>query len=112
MQVYALYEDGNYDDAIIAADRFIQLHPGNRDIAYAYYLKAICYYMQIVDVGRDQKMTELALQGARRCRAPLPRQQICPRRQAEARLHPRSSGRQGDGDRPLLPEAAANIWRR
>jgi outer membrane protein assembly factor BamD len=61
MQVYALYEDGKYDDAIIAADRFIQLHPGHRDVAYAYYLKSICYYMQIVDVGRDQKLTELAL---------------------------------------------------
>ena len=61
MQVYALYEDGKFDDAIIAADRFIQLHPGHRDVAYAYYLKAICYYMQIVDVGRDQKLTELAL---------------------------------------------------
>jgi outer membrane protein assembly factor BamD len=61
MQVYALYEDGKYDDAIIAADRFIQLHPGHRDVAYSYYLKAICYYMQIVDVGRDQKLTELAL---------------------------------------------------
>jgi outer membrane protein assembly factor BamD len=61
MQIYALYEDGRYNDAVIAADRFIQLHPGNRDVAYAYYLKAICYYMQIVDVGRDQKLTELAL---------------------------------------------------
>ena len=61
MQIFALYEDGKYDDAIIAADRFIQLHPGHRDVAYAYYLKAICYYMQIVDVGRDQKLTELAL---------------------------------------------------
>jgi outer membrane protein assembly factor BamD len=61
MQVYALYEDGKYNDAVIAADRFIQLHPGSRDVAYAYYLKAICYYMQIVDVGRDQKLTELAL---------------------------------------------------
>jgi len=61
MQIYALYEDGKYDDAVLAADRFIQLHPGHRDVAYAYYLKAICYYMQIVDVGRDQKLTELAL---------------------------------------------------
>jgi len=61
MQVYSLYEGGKYDDAIIAADRFIQLHPGHKDVAYAYYLKAICYYMQIVDVGRDQKLTELAL---------------------------------------------------
>jgi outer membrane protein assembly factor BamD len=61
MQVYALFEGNKYDDAIIAADRFIQLHPGHKDVAYAYYLKAICYYMQIVDVGRDQKLTELAL---------------------------------------------------
>src|ERR1700693_2885279 len=61
MQVYALYEDGKYDDAVLAADRFIQLHPGHRDVSYAYYLKAICYYMQIVDVGRDQRLTELAL---------------------------------------------------
>jgi outer membrane protein assembly factor BamD len=61
MQIYAQYEAGNYNDAVIAAGRFIQLHPGNRDVAYAYYLKAICYYMQIVDVGRDQKLTELAL---------------------------------------------------
>src|SRR6202140_1984882 len=61
MQVYSLYQDGKYDDAVIAADRFIQLHPGHKDVAYAYYLKAICYYMQIVDVGRDQKLTELAL---------------------------------------------------
>jgi outer membrane protein assembly factor BamD len=61
MQIYALFQDGKYNDAIIAADRFIQLHPGNREVGYAYYVKAICYYMQIVDVGRDQKLTELAL---------------------------------------------------
>jgi outer membrane protein assembly factor BamD len=36
MGVYSLYESGSYDQAIIAADRFIQLHPGHRDVAYAY----------------------------------------------------------------------------
>jgi outer membrane protein assembly factor BamD len=61
MAAYAQYENGNYGQAIIAADRFIQLHPGNRDVVYAYYLKAISYYVQIVDVERDQKTTELAL---------------------------------------------------
>jgi len=61
MEIYADYQNGKYDDAIIAADRFIQLHPGNADIAYAYYVKAICYYIQITDVGRDQKTTELAV---------------------------------------------------
>jgi len=61
MGAYSLYQAQKYDDAILALDRFIQLHPGNRDAAYAYYLKALCYYVQIVDVGRDQKVTDKAL---------------------------------------------------
>jgi len=61
MAAYAYYQSNRYDDAIIALDRFTQLHPANRDVAYAYYLKALCYYEQISDVARDQKMTELAL---------------------------------------------------
>ncbi|MBI4969279.1 MAG: outer membrane protein assembly factor BamD [Rhodospirillales bacterium] len=55
------YEAKRYDEAIVALDRFIQLHPSHRNTAYAYYLKALCYYDQIADVGRDQKMTQLAL---------------------------------------------------
>ena len=51
MQIYANFQNGSYNEAILAADRYIQLHPGNRDVAYAYYLKAVSYYMQIVDVG-------------------------------------------------------------
>jgi len=62
MGAYALYQDNKYDDAIVALDRFIQLNPSNRDVAYAYYLRALCYYEQISDIGRDAKMTELALQ--------------------------------------------------
>jgi outer membrane protein assembly factor BamD len=61
MGAYAMYERNKYDDAIIGLDRFIQLHPGNKDAPYAYYLKGLCYYEQITDVGRDQKMTEQAL---------------------------------------------------
>jgi outer membrane protein assembly factor BamD len=61
MQAYVMYQANKYDEAISAADRFIALHPGNRDAAYAYYIKAISYYEQIVDVGRDQKNTENAL---------------------------------------------------
>jgi outer membrane protein assembly factor BamD len=37
------------------------LHPGHRKTPYAYYLKALAYYVQISDVGRDQKMTRLSL---------------------------------------------------
>jgi len=62
MSAYALYQGSKYDDSIVAADRYIQLHPGNRDVAYAYYLKALDYYVQIEDVGRDQKTTEQAMQ--------------------------------------------------
>jgi outer membrane protein assembly factor BamD len=61
MAAYGLYKAGEYNQAVLAADRFIQLHPGHRDVAYAYYLKALCYYIQITDVGRDQKITEQAL---------------------------------------------------
>lgn len=60
MQAYAHYESNNYIDAIAAADRFISLYPGNPSAAYAFYLKALCYFEQIADVGRDQAATEQA----------------------------------------------------
>lgn len=62
MGAYAYYKNENYDDAIMALDRFIRFHPGNQDIAYAYYLKAICYYDQISDVNREQGATHQALE--------------------------------------------------
>jgi outer membrane protein assembly factor BamD len=60
MTAYAHYRAGSYTEAIADADRFIALYPGNASAAYAYYLKAICYFEQIVDVGRDQAATEQA----------------------------------------------------
>ena len=54
MQAYASTCGASYDDAIIAAQRFITLHPGHKDTAYAYYLIAMCYYEQIRDIQRDQ----------------------------------------------------------
>ena len=62
MSAYSRYLRQDYDDAILSLDRFIQLHPGNPDVAYAYYLKSLSYYEQISDVGRDQKTTQLAMQ--------------------------------------------------
>ncbi len=59
---YANYMANEYDDAVVALDRYIRLHPGNRRIlAYAYYLRALCFYERISDVVRDQSMTEEAL---------------------------------------------------
>ena len=65
MEAYADYQANNYDDAIAAADRFISLYPGNPSTPYAYYLKAQCWFEQIVDVGRDQATTEQALAALR-----------------------------------------------
>ena len=61
MQGYTQYLRNKYTDAISTLDRFIQLHPTHRDIAYAYYLRALCYYEQIADIQRDQRGTEQAM---------------------------------------------------
>jgi outer membrane protein assembly factor BamD len=61
MSGYSLYLQNKYTEAIGTLDRFIQLHPAHRDIAYAYYLRALCYYEQIADIERDQKGTEQAM---------------------------------------------------
>lgn len=61
MSAFSQYQARKYDEAILAAERFKQLHPGHKDIAYAYYLIAVSYYEQIADVTRDQKITDQAL---------------------------------------------------
>jgi outer membrane protein assembly factor BamD len=60
MTIYANYMSDNYVEAIAASDQFIRLYPGSSLTPYAYYMKAICTFEQIVDVGRDQKYTESA----------------------------------------------------
>ncbi len=60
MEAFAHYEANQYDDAISSAERFISLYPGNPSTVYAYYLKAVCYFEEISDVGRDQAATEQA----------------------------------------------------
>ena len=65
MQAYAHYEANQYDDAVADANRFIDLYPGHPTTPYAYYLKAECYFEQIVDPGRDQAATEQALTAMR-----------------------------------------------
>ena len=61
MHGYTEYLRSHYSDAISALDRYIDLHPADRDIAYAYYLRALCYYEQISDVQRDQSDTQDAI---------------------------------------------------
>ncbi len=60
MSAWSLYQANNYDAAVIAIDRFIELNPAHEDVDYAYYLKGMSYYERIVDVERDAGMTALA----------------------------------------------------
>ena len=62
MKAFALYSQNEYEDAIGALDQFVALHPGNSGVPYAYYLKAMCHYERIRDVGRDQNITNNAVQ--------------------------------------------------
>ena len=61
MQAYAYYEAKEYDDTISAAKRYVALHPGSPDAAYAQYLIGSSYYEVIPDVTRDQQRTEAAM---------------------------------------------------
>lgn len=65
MSAYSYYEANEYEDAVLAAERFLSLHPGNKHAVYAHYLIAICHYEQINDVTRDQKSTEKAMAALR-----------------------------------------------
>jgi outer membrane protein assembly factor BamD len=61
MSAFGEYSRNRYTEALGALDRFIQLHPAHRDIAYAYYLRGLAYYEQINDPQRDQRATEQAM---------------------------------------------------
>jgi outer membrane protein assembly factor BamD len=62
MSAFSYYEIGKHDETIQAARRYIALHPGSPDAAYAQYLMASSYYDQIPDITRDQGRTEKAMQ--------------------------------------------------
>jgi outer membrane protein assembly factor BamD len=61
MSTYSYYMANSYQDAILAAQRYLALHPGNENAAYARYMLALSLYEQIADVRRDQNNTEQAL---------------------------------------------------
>jgi len=61
MSAYAYYESRQFDEAITSAKRYVTLHPGSPDAAYAQYLIGSSYFEQIPDITRDQLGTEKAL---------------------------------------------------
>lgn len=61
MEVYANYRIGKFDEAILAADRFLALYPSNKDVPYILWLKGTAYYAQIKDITRDQQLSRDAI---------------------------------------------------
>jgi outer membrane protein assembly factor BamD len=61
MSAYAHYEARDYDEAVSAARRYVTLHPGSPDAAYAQFLIGSSYFDRIPDVTRDQAGTEKAI---------------------------------------------------
>lgn len=62
MSAYCAFKAQKFERAISTLDIFISLHPSSQFIAYAYYLRAFCYYTQMVSAHRDKENAELALQ--------------------------------------------------
>jgi len=65
MQAFAYHRDRNYEEARVAAQRYIDFYPADEDAGYAQYLLALSYYDQIDEIGRDQGLTFQALQSLR-----------------------------------------------
>lgn len=84
MQAYSQYQRNAYDESINASKRFITLHPGHRDAAYAYYLIGVSYYEQIGSVTRDATATQKALDALAEVSRRFPGTQYA--RDAEAKM--------------------------
>ena len=61
MSAYSNYQAKKYEDCITAAKRYVTLHPGSPDAAYAQYLIGASYYDQILDVNHDQGRADKAV---------------------------------------------------
>lgn len=60
-RAYSYFLDGNYVLTRLIAEDFVRQYPADNDTPYMYYLKALSYYNEIVDVGRDQDLTHKAI---------------------------------------------------
>jgi len=82
MSAFSYYIARDYNKSIQNSQRFLSIHPGNKDAPYAYYLIALSYYEQISDVNRDQKITEQARSALREVNRRFPQSEYA----ADARL--------------------------
>src|SRR3984957_8310131 len=61
MSAYSYYQAEQYTECVNSAKRYVTLHPGSPDAAYAQYLIGASYYDQILDVSRDQDRATQAI---------------------------------------------------
>jgi outer membrane protein assembly factor BamD len=61
MSAFVNYRQGDYDEAISAANRYLSLYPGEQDAAYAQYIVGLSYFRQIRDVTQDQRESARAI---------------------------------------------------
>ncbi len=61
MTAYSHYEAGQYDEAVVAARRYVSLHPASADAAYAQYIIGSSLYEGMPDITRDQGRTDKAV---------------------------------------------------
>src|SRR6202051_1822577 len=108
LSAFSYFQAQKYDDCINAAKRYVTLHPGSPDAAYAQYLIGASYYDQILDVNHDQGRADKAVgaleEGVRKYAETG--YAIRAQRQEKDRHGARPARRQGNGDRPLLHEEA------
>jgi outer membrane protein assembly factor BamD len=62
MSAFAYYQANAYDDCINTARRYVTLHPGSPDAAYAQFLIGSSYFDQMPEISRDQDRTDKAVQ--------------------------------------------------
>ncbi|MDO8359270.1 MAG: outer membrane protein assembly factor BamD [Devosia sp.] len=62
MEVYANYRISKFDEAILAADRYMALFPSSKEIPYVLFLKGTAYFAQIADITRDQQISQNAIE--------------------------------------------------
>ena len=107
MSAFSYYMAQKYNESIQSSRRFLSIHPGNKDAAYAYYLIALSYYEQISDVTRDQKISEQALAALGEVQRRYPNSRYAADATSENGPGERSPCWQGNGNRPLLPAPRA-----
>src|SRR6187431_2870943 len=107
MTAYTKYEAKEYDESVSAARRYVTLHPGSPDAAYAQYLIGSSYFDQIPEISRDQDRTEKAVQNLEEVARKYPTSEyaVAAKRKIEI-ARDQLAGKEMDVGRQLLNERA------